>query len=362
MDVYLFCTTPLKDIKGLIERNTGVKIKGVINSVDKITSEHAMILFVDDGNIPLDFNFRPEDVVLVEDYMPFSYWLGFYTQNVKVICYKDGFNSLMEHFSLYGVVESEKVKSSKRGLLNKKSEIKELTKLKQSRIISLYSVRPYDLSGVAFNMANIIKKSDPNLSVAVLDLDFQYSTLGYMVLKDKTKDNTLINLNDAYLDRYKVQVHKNNLNGIFLITREYSGFEIEIPAEIYVDLLYSIMKHFNIIILNLPNVFNKTLLDILTVSTDLFFYEGNNPNDVNISKEFIKDVLEDLNLPCKIVPFGKESFDVHIGDIPSGVIYWEPKSECYKDMISIVNEYIVSSSVNKTTTKSKKRFKFSNLF
>ena len=166
MDVYLFCSTPQKDMRAKIEADTGVKIKKVINSVDKIKPEYEMVLFIDDGGIPLDFSFRKEDAILVEDFMSFKQWLSFYSCGVDVICYKDNFYGLLDHFLTYGV-ETKVGAGSTRGILNKKNDIMNAIKSRNSKVIGLFPMIPDDLTSLSFNLVNCLSNEKEHMSIAV---------------------------------------------------------------------------------------------------------------------------------------------------------------------------------------------------
>lgn len=294
MDVYLYCSTPQKDIRARIEEDTGVKIKKVINNVNKI-KEHVMILFLDDGGIPLDFNFKKEDVILVDDYMDFDRWVLFYKSGVKVVCYKNGFEALTDHFLEFGV-DGKTAIGINRGILNKKSEIKDVIKHRGTKLIGLYSVGDKDISSLALNMAYMIKEDNENQSVVVVDLGFKFSDLGYFVAQDDNLKE--MDTNNSYLTGYSMGTYKDDQ--IYVIAHDFLNDEYVLANKkgIYINVVYSIIKHFDVIVLNIPYEVNKETVDILNLCTDLVIHLGGN---VSKNKEVYKKVIQQFIQIDKVI-------------------------------------------------------------
>lgn len=333
MNVYLYCSTPQKHIRARIEEDTGVKIKKVINDVNKI-KEHAMILFLDDGGVPLDFNFKKEDVILVDEYMDFDRWLSFYKSGVKVVCYKDGFESLTDHFLEFGVEGKANV-GINRGILNKKSEIKDAVKLRGSRLVGIYSIGDKDVSSIALNTAYILKQNSENQSIVVVDLSFKFSDLGYFIAK---KDQfSKMDTNNSYLTGYNMETYKDDQ--IYVISHNFLNDEYVLTDKkgVYINVIYSIIKHFDVIVINIPYEVNKETIDLLNLCTDLLVHVGGN-------MEKNKQIYERIIKPYLSIEKVTE-LDLEVGYLEM----WQEDSSKYREIKKLLE------SLN--LLKSKKYFK-----
>ncbi len=269
-----------------LNEELGLKVKEIISDLGMVEDDYEIVIYIDIGDIPSDYKLKGGNILILTEGMDFSRWERFNSRGFTVLKLDSSLIYLKEELSKLGYgFESSRVQED----VELKPHIAGEKLKENDGIIGIYSVKDgVGKSTVALNLAGYYKEMSPETRVLLLDLDSQFSSI-----RNFTNRNiglSKISLGESVFKNDR-EVYKSNKTGLFISPSS----NMEKPEEI-VDMLKSLKKHFDMIIIDIASEINDSTLTALNCISNLFIVSDNRTYIKEATAYFAKEGASNLGL------------------------------------------------------------------
>lgn len=270
-----------------LNEELGLKVKEIINDLGMVEDDYEVVIYIDIGDIPSDYNLKGANILLLTEGMDFSRWERFNSRGFTVLKLDSNLIYLKEELSKLGYgFETSRIQEDvelKPYIAGEKLE-------SNDGIIGIYSVKDgVGKSTIALNLAGYYKEMSPETRVILLDLDSQFSTIKNFTTKNVGLSK--INLGKSVFKSDR-EVYKSNKTGLFISP---SSNGIEKPEDI-VDMLKKLKKHFDLIIIDIASEIKDSTLTALNCVAALFIVSDNRTYIKEGTVYFAKEGIANLGI------------------------------------------------------------------
>ena len=270
-----------------LNEELGLKVKEIINDLGMVEDDYEVVIYIDIGDIPSDYNLKGANILLLTEGMDFRRWERFNSRGFTVLKLDSNLIYLKEELSKLGYeFETSRIQEDvelKPHIAGEKLE-------SNDGIIGIYSVKDgVGKSTIALNLAGYYKEMSPETRVILLDLDSQFSTIKNFTTKNVGLSK--INLGKSVFKSDR-EVYKSNKTGLFISP---SSNGIEKPEDI-VDMLKKLKKHFDLIIIDIASEINDSTLTALNCVAALFIVSDNRTYIKEGTVYFAKEGITNLGI------------------------------------------------------------------